>query len=346
MVTTPDFWWRPRPTAGALALWPASRFWGAVTSRRMRRAPDYWAPVPVLCVGNFTAGGEGKTPTAIALGRLAGEEGFRPGFLSRGHGGRERGPLLVEPERHRAVDVGDEPLLLARIGDTVVSRDRPAGARLLAERGADLIIMDDGFQNPHLGKDVALVALDATTGLGNRMVHPAGPLRAPLMVQLERTDALVAIGDGAPEALVQLAARAGAELLRARLVPDRAVDWEGRPVLAFAGIGRPDKFFAALEAAGAGIARRIAYADHHLYTEAEAKSLIHQAESEDLRLVTTEKDMARLQGTAGALAELLRKSQALTVWLTFERPDLVRAIIRAAVAHVHAGRPAPSASIR
>lgn len=337
MARAPGFWRRKGPTA--LALWPASRIWGGRVARRMARSPEYWPPVPVLCVGNYTVGGEGKTPTAIELARLAVEEGLRPGFLSRGHGGTERGPVVVGA-RDTAYRVGDEPLLLARVAPTVVSRDRPAGAQLLLKKaGIDVIIMDDGFQNPSLGKDVAFVAADAESGFGNGLVLPAGPLRAPLRAQLQRTDALVLIGDGAAGGgLVRLAARGNLELLRAHLEPARRDGWADRPVLAFAGIGHPQKFFAGLEQVGAKFAGRIPFPDHHAFTAEEAEMLLQRARSGALRLVTTEKDLARLYGASGKLGELASAAEPFKVRLVFDRPEGVRAIIRASVERVRTGR--------
>src|SRR6266702_4634659 len=159
------------------------------------RRPGSAAGVPLICVGNPTLGGAGKTPAALAIGRFLKAAGERPFFLSRGYGGRARGPLVVDPGRHGAREVGDEPLLLARIAPTVVARARPAGAAVARARGASVIVMDDGFQNPSLAKDFAVLVLDGRRGIGNARVFPAGPLRAPLEIQLERTQALIAVGE-------------------------------------------------------------------------------------------------------------------------------------------------------
>lgn len=329
MATAPGFWWLDHPSAAALALWPASRLWSGVAARRLARPATYWAPAPVICVGNYTVGGEGKTPTAIALGRLIASEGLRPGFIIRGYGGSLKGPVVVDPARHGAAEVGDEALLLARSGLTVMSRDRPAGARLLCERGAEMIVMDDGFQNPSLGKDAALVVADAATGIGNGLNLPAGPLRAPLRVQLARTTALILIGEGeATGQLVRLAARAGRRVLRARLEPVGGGAWRRDPVLAYAGIGRPEKFFRTLEAEGAKFAGRLPFPDHHVFTEAEAAMLLARAETGSFRLVTTEKDYARLGRATGTLARLRDKTEVFAVRLVFEDEAAIRALIR------------------
>lgn len=288
--------------------------------------------MPVICVGNFVVGGAGKTPTCLALARIARGRGLKPGYLTRGYGGSAKGPLLVDPARHDAATVGDEPLLLAANAPTVVGGDRVAGARVLMEQGVSLIIMDDGFQNPSLAKDVSLVCIDPEVGIGNGMVIPSGPLRAPLGHQLRKADALVVIGEGEmAEPLIRTAARAGRPLLRASIKPVRVREWRKEPLLAFAGIGRPEKFFATLAAAGATAKRAIPFPDHYRYTESDAATLLRRAEAEKLRLVTTEKDMARLVGaTGGALAQLREKASAFAVTLEFENPAAVGAMIEAA----------------
>ena len=186
MRAAPRFWWRPRRGIAALALWLPARLWGGLAAWKMSRPPRLRPAVPVICVGNFVVGGAGKTPTAQAFARMARSRGHRPGFLTRGYGGSETGPLLVDPARHGSDAVGDEALLLATVAPTIVARDRVAGANALMAAGVDLIIMDDGFQNPALAKDLSVVAVDAAVGIGNGLVTPAGPLRAPLAPQLRR----------------------------------------------------------------------------------------------------------------------------------------------------------------
>lgn len=337
----PSFWWR-RPGPSALTLWPASVVWGRVAARRMSRPPTFVAPVPVFCVGNYTGGGEGKTPTALALSAVLRQLGMTPGFLTRGYGGHETSTIVVtadaDPDR-----VGDEALVLAKAGLTVLSGDRPAGARLLVRAGADAIVMDDGFQNPSLAKDLAIVVADSNSGLGNRMVMPSGPLRAPLRTQLARTDVLVVVGRGAAhEALVRLAARSNRRVLRARLVPVDPPQWDERRVLAFAAIGRPEKFFSALEEAGARLAGRKTFPDHHKLTEAEAATLLRHAQGGGVRLMTTEKDMARLSGGTGVLAELSQCSEVFRVRLDFDEPDAVRLLLEHTIDRVRSRPPAGS----
>jgi len=315
----PPFWWRAASIA-ACVLAPAAAIYGAVAAWRLRRRGDR-AGVPVVCIGNPTVGGAGKTPTALAVARMLAAVGERPVFLSRGYGGRLRGPVLVDPDRDRAADVGDEPLLLARVAPTVVAHDRVAGARTALAAGASVIVMDDGFQNPSLAKDFSALVVDGRRGLGNMRVFPAGPLRAPLDVQLDRADAVVlvgAIGDAAA-AFMRAADARNCPVFRARLEPDRDVvaTLAGQRVLAFAGIGDPEKVFATLRDAGISVAATRSFADHHRYTPAEARALCIQADAEALVLVTTEKDRARLQGDE-ATAELAGRVRVLPVRLALD----------------------------
>jgi tetraacyldisaccharide 4'-kinase len=303
-MRAPGFWQDPPGLAAAL-LSPAAALYGAVAGRRLAR-PGARAPVPVICVGNLTAGGAGKTPTVLALVERLAARGERPAVLTRGYGGRLAGPVAVSAQ-HTAAEVGDEPLLLARAAPTVVARDRPAGARLAAGLGASAIIMDDGLQNPSLSKDLSLAVVDAAVGVGNGHVIPAGPLRAPLRAQWPRVDAVLLIGDGAPgEVFVALAVERGKPVLRARLRPAAdGASLAGRRVLAFAGIGRPDKFFATLAELGADVVARRAFADHHPYHPAELAVLRAEAARQGLLLVTTAKDAARLSEADRAGIEVL-----------------------------------------
>lgn len=319
MRASPSFWWRQRPGPVALGLVPAAQLYGLVSKWRMNRPARSRVPLPVICVGNFVVGGAGKTPTALALAKTARSRGLKPGFLTRGYGGDDAGPLLVDPATHTPERVGDEALLLAAVSPTVVAHDRPSGAALLAASGIDLIIMDDGFQNASLAKDFCFVVVDADVGIGNGMVIPAGPLRVSLKAQLQMADALVVIGDGgAAEPLIRAAARAGRTVLHARLKPVRVKAWRKEPILAFAGIGRPQKFFDSLSAIEAPVATTMSFPDHHRYTEAEAERLIAHADAAGLRLVTTEKDIARLASADGAVGRLRDRSDAFAVALEFE----------------------------
>lgn len=329
-MKAPAFWWRAERGAVALALWPFAGLYGVVAQSRMERPPRYRAPVPVICIGNFVVGGAGKTPTAIALAEMAKARGLRPGFVAAGYGGNAEGALLVEPAASTARLTGDEALLLAAVAPTVIGRDRAAAARRLIREPVDLLIMDDGFQSPNIAKDLSLVVVDGGAGIGNGMVLPAGPLRAPLAPQLRRADAVVIVGEGG-EAVIRAAARAGRPVLRAELNAIRPDEWRGVPVLAFAGIGRPSKFFASLAAAGAILAETAEFPDHHPYDEAEALDLMARAAAGGLRLVTTAKDIARLTGASGAAADLRERATAFAVTLVFENPAAVGALLDEAV---------------
>ena len=309
----PAFWWRPAGPAAAL-LSPLGAIYGAAASWRMAQ-PGRAAGVPVICVGNLTLGGAGKTPAAIAVAQILEAAGRRPFVLSRGYGGALKGPARVDPALHHSADVGDEPLLLARFAPTIVARDRAVGADAAHAAGAGAIVMDDGFQSPQPRKDRSLLVIDGRRGTGNGMVFPAGPLRAPLAAQLRRADALLVIGEGTAGEAVAAQAR-NLPVFHGRLEPDAQVlaALKGRPVLAFAGIGDPEKFFATLRDAGIEIAAAVAFPDHHRYRRFEARDLIERAGREALVPVTTEKDLARLYGQDD-LAALAAITRALPVTL-------------------------------
>ena len=335
----PPFWWRAAGIEACL-LAPAAAVYGAVAASRLKRE-GYQAGVPVICIGNPTLGGAGKTPTALAVAHMLKAAGERPVFLSRGYGGRQHGPLLVAAERDRAADVGDEPLLLARMAPTVVAHDRVAGAKAAQAAGASVIVMDDGFQNPSLAKDFSVLVVDGRRGLGNGKVLPAGPLRAPLVAQFARADAVVLVGTvGAGSTAARGAAEARKlPLFHAWLAPDHKMiaALAGRRVLAFAGIGDPEKVFVTLREAGIAVVATRSFADHHRYTPADARELCRQADAEGLTLVTTEKDAARLQGE-GALAELAGRMRALPVELVFAQEAALERLLIDRIAAVRAAR--------
>jgi tetraacyldisaccharide 4'-kinase len=310
----PAFWWREGSLASAL-LASAAMLYGAIATWRLAR-PGRRPGIPVVCIGNLTVGGAGKTPTALTVARMLAKAGERPVFLSRGYGGALAGPLVVDPARHRARDVGDEPLLLARTAPTIVARDRVKGAGIAA--GASVVVMDDGFHNPSLVKDFSVLVVDARRGIGNGRVIPAGPLRAPVDAQLSRAHALVVVGRSAGDcAIAEMARERDIPVLRANLRADAAfiAALAGRRVLAFAGIGDPQKFFATLAEAGVAVAGTRSFADHHRYTGREAAALCEEAERDNLALVTTEKDLARLSGEEERLSA---RARALPVTLVFE----------------------------
>ncbi|HTC19124.1 MAG TPA: tetraacyldisaccharide 4'-kinase [Stellaceae bacterium] len=285
----PEFWRRDGRAARLLA--PLAAVYDAAVAARFAHAKPVRAGVPVICVGNLTLGGAGKTPIAIALAKRLAARGIEFHFLSRGYGGRFRGPLLVDAARHDARDVGDEALLLARVAPCWVARDRPAGARAAVKSGAQAILMDDGLQNPSLAKDWSLLVLDGGYGLGNGRVLPAGPLREQAARGLARADAVVIMGED-ETGLAGLCA--GKTVLSARLAPVDPAKFRDRAVVAFAGIGRPEKFFRSAEEAGARLVIRRAFADHHRYHASELHQLMLLARGTKAALLTTEKDWVRL----------------------------------------------------
>lgn len=318
----PPFWWRKAALAAGL-LAPAAAGYGAIAKRRMAREGAR-VGVPVLCVGNFTHGGAGKTPTVMWLAAWLKQAGERVFCLSRGYGGSLADPKLVDVNADGAALVGDEALLLAGVAPTVVARDRVAGAEVAVLAGASIVVMDDGLQNPSLAKDFTLAAVDGRRGIGNGRVFPAGPLRAPLAAQLARTDALLIVGTGARPIASDL------PVFHGRLVPDPAAvaHLKAHQVLAFAGIGDADKFFATVSDAGIVIAQRRAFPDHHRYTAEEAAALIKQAEAGGLTLLTTAKDRARMTSEP-PLAALAEKTCVLPVTLAVDEAEDLRRMLLA-----------------
>lgn len=327
----PPFWWM-KADWRAWLLSPIALVYGQVAGRRMARAPRHSVPVPVICVGNFTVGGAGKTPTALALAAAAKQKGFKPGFLSRGYGGSLDGTHVVDPQRHRSHAVGDEPLLLAKEAMTVISRRRLAGARRLVEEGADLIIMDDGFQSVHLAIDFALVVIDAQRGIGNGHIIPAGPLRAPIRIQMSRLSAILTAGTGtAADPLVRQAARAGKPIYAAAVKAEEPDLFAGLKVMAYAGIADPQKFYRTLAALGAEVVAERSFADHQHLSEDEIEELLAHSQAHGLQLVTTAKDWARLQGGHGRAHDLLEQTRVLHVSMAFDDPQAPGRIIDLAV---------------
>lgn len=296
-MDAPDFWYPEQGEKLAkppLLLRLAAAFYSLGGRIRQWQTQPVRVPAIVFCVGNVVAGGVGKTPVALALAARLQAKGRTVYFLSRGYGGRERGPLRVDPARHDASAVGDEPLLLAAQAPTIIARARAAGAWLACAEGADAIVMDDGFQNPSLAKDLSLVVIDSDTGFGNGRVIPAGPLREPLARGLARAQGVVLMGEGPPpEALERTPAL---PLLQARIVPEPATAQalQGARVIAFAGIGRPAKFFSMLGKLGCTLVRAEGFPDHHCYAESELSKLKQLSRAAHARLVTTAKDFARI----------------------------------------------------
>lgn len=314
-MKAPGFWYR-EPGLKATLLSPAGILYAAAGRLRRRWTTPVRASVPVICIGNLTAGGAGKTPTAIALAERLAARGRSPAFLTRGYGGRNAGPVLVDLARHRSPDVGDEALLLASHFPTCVSRDRPAGAQVAIGAGANAVIMDDGFQNPGLSKDLSLLVIDGASAFGNERVIPAGPLRERIADGIARADALVVMGAdsaGVGRRLADLARSLhDPPILAARLEPhETARRFRDASVVAFAGIARPQKFFATLEGLGARLVARYAFGDHHRYDADELMQMAELADAADAVLVTTAKDYARLPDEARSMVQVLA---VRTVW--------------------------------
>jgi tetraacyldisaccharide 4'-kinase len=289
-LSAPEFWQRNGvlPTL----LTPLGWAFGAAGALRRRVVRPVAPGVPVICVGNLVLGGAGKTPVAIDLAERLAARGARPHLLTRGYGGRLSGPVRVDPDRHGADDVGDEPLLLARAAPTWVARDRRRSAAAAVVAGAQVLVLDDGFQNPGLAYDLRMLVVDGRLGFGNRHVLPAGPLREPIAAGLARADAVVLMGEDERN-LAPLFA--GQTLLRARLAarPGGPI-LRGSEIAAFAGIAHPEKFFAFLEAGGARVALARSFPDHQPYDEALLAPLVDESTRRNLRLVTTEKDVVRV----------------------------------------------------
>ena len=314
--------WSPGHVVLPTLLGPLSWLYGLADKARRATANPARAPVPVICLGNITAGGAGKTPATLAVTAHLRARGRSPHILTRGYGGTAKGPLRVDPN-HTAREVGDEAILLARVAPTWIGADRVETARFAVAAGADVLVMDDGFQNPHLIQDLSFLVVDGGFGLGNGRLIPAGPLRESPARALARATAVIYIVDpggdaaGPPPPGIE---RVPVFPARLEPTPDAALLADG-PVVAFAGIGRPAKFFNTLRAMGLRVTDTYAYPDHHVFDPEELMMVIEDAVAAGAKVVTTEKDAVRLPPDARGMVEVLR------VALVFDDPHALDTLL-------------------
>ncbi|MEO0357104.1 MAG: tetraacyldisaccharide 4'-kinase [Pseudomonadota bacterium] len=294
-MRTPAFWYKPKTTL-ATVLGPLGRLYAAATAMRVRKFNTaYEAPVPVICIGNLNAGGTGKTPTTIALAERLRCRQRKVVILSKGYKGARYGPWVVDPASDTAADVGDEPLMMAAFATTIVAGDRAEGAAMAAAEGAEVILMDDGFQSPAVHKDASIVVVDAGKGFGNGLCIPAGPLREPVADGLARADLVLTVGSAPQQNNFPGPLLPTSNRIQAQLVPlPTGMPWSGLRAVAFAGIGLPDKFFKTLKAAGVTVLAEHSLADHQAVPKALFDRLLRDAQSKNAQLVTTEKDAIKL----------------------------------------------------
>lgn len=318
-MRAPDFWSGGSGGIAPLLLSPIAAIYAAATARRVAK-PGWQAPVPVICCGNASAGGAGKTTVALDIGQRLSNRGVAAHYLTRGYGGTLKGPVLVDPDKHDSKAVGDEALLLSSIRPTWVAGDRQAGARAAIAGGAQVLVMDDGLQNPGLVKDLSLLVVDGNYGFGNGRIIPAGPLREPVAAAAARCRAAVLIG--ADESNVQAQLPPGLPVLRARLVPGPESEvLAGQPVFAFCGIANPRKFFNSLQEVGAVVAGRMPYADHYPFDAGDLRELLAEADRLRAIPITTAKDFVRIPPAFRS------RVKVLTVRLQWEEPLAIEALL-------------------
>ena len=329
MSLQPPSWWQD-DTGHSLPKYlnPLGQIYGQAVKWRFRYTKPYQSKLPVICIGNFTLGGTGKTPLAIKFAHILKGLGWEPSFLSRGYKGKYAGPLLVNQDEHNANDVGDEPLLLSQHAPAIISKNRVEGVWLIEQRSSNIVIMDDGFQNPTVQKNLSFIAIDSSTALGNERIFPAGPLRAPLEFQLPKATAIILTGSNKAEKenikeLLQTKFNFKKPILSGELTALEDTEWlKEKPILAYAGIGRPEKLFQSLENAGGKVIRRNPFPDHHNFTSKDAEQLTKLALADDLQLVTTEKDHVRIdENNHHQLRALKRMSRPFPVKFKFEKGD-------------------------
>lgn len=318
-MKAPKFWNAGSKSILPHVLAPLSAVYQAANWLNRSQTKTGSVSAPVICIGNVVAGGAGKTPVAIAIAQFLQQSGWTPHFLSRGYGGSIEGPERVVLDVHDAGMVGDEPLLLAGVAPTWISKDRLAGAKAAIASGANVIVMDDGLQNLSIAKTLSVLVIDGGFGIGNGRIMPAGPLRETPSQALRKSDAIVIVGD---EADYLNFATEGVPVFRARIVP-HALQSElvGEKVVAFAGIGRPGKFFKSLEQAGADIVAAVEFADHHSFSQNDIMELVEKAALNNAALVTTRKDYVRLPIDAKMMTTVF------DIDLLFEKPKALQNLL-------------------
>lgn len=321
-MKAPNFWRADAsPSLMPMLLKPFSWIYRGIDRLNRSLQSTTRVGIPVICVGNVVAGGAGKTPVAVAVAKFFLSMGLKPHFLSRGYGGSLNGPVRVVLDVHTFAEVGDEPLLLAETAPVWVSHDRVKGAEAAEAAGADIIIMDDGFQNPGLHKDLSLLVIDGDYGIGNGSLLPSGPMREPIESALARAQAVVQVG-GSAESLAVLGIKKDMLFFRTHLVPDPTASViSSERVVAFAGIGRPEKFYDSLRRSGCELVESFSFADHHVYTADELMKMVERATFQDAALVTTRKDYVRLSGEAKLMVTVF------DIELNVEAPDAFQQLL-------------------
>lgn len=309
----PAFW--QKRNALTLMLQPFACIYRAASALRYRMVAPVKVSVPVICIGNITVGGAGKTPVAITIAQYLQQQRKKPVFLTRGYGGTVQGPVQVDPALHQAKDVGDEPLLLCRTAPCFVAKDRVASANAAIAAGADIVVMDDGFQNPFLEKDLSLLVIDGSYGFGNGLLLPAGPLREPCAHAITRASACIVLGEYSEDIQRQIPSHL--PVLTAQLTPKPETEMAGKTYVAFAGIGNPEKFFATLASLNVTVAATHAYPDHYPYQEKDLQQLAESAQKHQAELITTEKDWVRLP------ASWQQRMTYLPVTVTWDEPEML-----------------------
>jgi len=319
-MNTPDFWKKRNFFTFALNFFSIIYFLGMrIRSLLYAGKKPFECKLPVICIGNVTVGGAGKTPVAMAISKLLKKHGKDPVFLSKGYKGILQGPIKVNPEKHKAFEVGDEPLLLAQTSRCWVSKDRPSGLKAVETTGAKAVVMDDGMQNLSIKKDVTFAVVDGSYGFGNGFVLPAGPLRDRLQQALTSADAVIVIGRDRSNVRQFLGSY---NIIQARIKILNKIKDKNKKFIAFAGIAIPEKFFRTLEKEGIKISRALAFPDHWSYSEKELDKIIEIAKEEEAGIITTEKDMVKIP------KKYRSKMTALKIEVTFDNPEEVINVLK------------------